>query len=436
MKSCTTSICKIPEIFCLLMAALFLHFMSFGNSSVAAESEVPFVKCVYKWNGKSYSNKCEDQEKEARLNDTLVVEVDHLDNLMSDALCMEIKDGNFGPVRTNCKPREIVLFMDGREMKLSPESKDLKSHKLFFKLKINPETRPMWIELLGAPPFKDFETEMLKRKTVVSVGLSGDSPISSAPIEFNLIRVDKFWFTVSGIGLLIILVLMIWLASSSDLVRDSALNPTGSDSNGRPLRKPYSLARCQMAFWFFTVVATFLVVWLTTSAIDVSGTALALIGISATTFLGAAVVDSNADDKVTSKIKELQSEATTLQKDIADIDNKIKTAAAGVDTSPLISAKASKTTRLEEIKAILTPRRSQSFIHDILTDPSNSYSLHRFQMFVWSIVLWMIFLYSVWKDFAMPEFGGTLLGLMGISGATYLGFKIPEAEMLSKPVIK
>ena len=43
-------------------------------------------------------------------------------------------------------------------------------------------------------------------------------------------------------------------------------------------------------------------------------------------------------------------------------------------------------------------------------------------------MLGILFLIGVWSRLSMPEFGGTLLGLMGISSGTYLGFKFPEAK--------
>jgi hypothetical protein len=42
------------------------------------------------------------------------------------------------------------------------------------------------------------------------------------------------------------------------------------------------------------------------------------------------------------------------------------------------------------------------------------------------LVLGGIFVIGVYRDLAMPEFGGTLLALMGISSAGYVGFKFPE----------
>jgi hypothetical protein len=53
-------------------------------------------------------------------------------------------------------------------------------------------------------------------------------------------------------------------------------------------------------------------------------------------------------------------------------------------------------------------------------------SLHRLQLFVWTLVLGVIFVADVYNRLSMPQFSSTLLGLMGISSGTYLGFKAPE----------
>ena len=68
---------------------------------------------------------------------------------------------------------------------------------------------------------------------------------------------------------------------------------------------------------------------------------------------------------------------------------------------------------------------SESFVEDLLTD-RDGINIHRFQMMVWTIVLVVLFVHSVWSRLSMPEFSATLLALQGISGGTYLGFKIPE----------
>jgi len=40
----------------------------------------------------------------------------------------------------------------------------------------------------------------------------------------------------------------------------------------------------------------------------------------------------------------------------------------------------------------------------------------------------VILVSSVYNNLAMPEFSATLLGLMGISSGTYIGFKFPEQK--------
>jgi hypothetical protein len=91
-------------------------------------------------------------------------------------------------------------------------------------------------------------------------------------------------------------------------------------------------------------------------------------------------------------------------------------------------------TRLAQINqqlAALTPTSSASvshgFLRDILAD-TNGYSFHRFQIFAWTIVLGIIFVSSVYNNLTMPEFSATLLGLMGLSSGTYIGFKFPEQK--------
>ena len=43
---------------------------------------------------------------------------------------------------------------------------------------------------------------------------------------------------------------------------------------------------------------------------------------------------------------------------------------------------------------------------------------------VWTLIVGVVFAFKVYQDFAMPDLGPTVLGLMGISSATYVGFKM------------
>ena len=99
---------------------------------------------------------------------------------------------------------------------------------------------------------------------------------------------------------------------------------------------------------------------------------------------------------------------------------------------PLVTQISTAETRLGEVETELAKLPatddgppSKNWLIDVLTD-INGISLHRFQILIWTIVLVSIFLFEVWKYLAMPEFSTTLLGLMGISSGTYIGFKFPE----------
>ena len=70
---------------------------------------------------------------------------------------------------------------------------------------------------------------------------------------------------------------------------------------------------------------------------------------------------------------------------------------------------------------------SEGFFKDILSDDSGI-SFHRFQVAGWTVVLGIIFIASVYRVLAMPDFPTELLALMGISSGTYIGFKFPEKQ--------
>jgi hypothetical protein len=166
-------------------------------------------------------------------------------------------------------------------------------------------------------------------------------------------------------GGIVLLILMMLLAVTTPLVRDGARLPGGK-------LPTYSLARTQMAFWFVNVVLAVLIIWAVTGSVPpITSSALGLMGIGTGTALGAVLLDQNANDH--------------------------------------------------------PPKESVSFMKDILTDGA-SIGLHRFQMLVWTVVLFFIFWGAVWNKLALPEFDNTLLALMGISAGAYLGFKFPENQ--------
>jgi ABC-type Mn2+/Zn2+ transport system permease subunit len=71
-----------------------------------------------------------------------------------------------------------------------------------------------------------------------------------------------------------------------------------------------------------------------------------------------------------------------------------------------------------------------NFLKDILSD-ATGVTLHRFQMLVWTVVLGIVFALQVYRNLAMMDFSPELLALQGISGGTYLSFKVPETPAIS-----
>jgi hypothetical protein len=366
---------------------------------------------------------------EAGIDDIIVVKVTDLKNLVDLAKCVAT-DGK--RVVTGCTERQIALYLDGREIKgLQPESGAPLPDRdtLQFHLQRSADSDEAWADLLGGPS----ASNLFVRPTPITVGLSGEYGLASDVTTFPLVRVHRPWFIGSSILLLVLLILLFVLATRSELLRDTG--PIPAPQGGRKRHKPYSLARFQMAFWFVLVVVSFTFIWLATNAMDtITGSTLGLIGIGAGTFLGARAIDAGAANLHTTKVSELTLERATLQADVTTLAAQLATAAPA-DAVTLQQQVNAKTARLAQVDtdlanaaAALAPKVSDGFINDVLTDPHDGISFHRFQIFVWTLVLGVLFVYSVWKRLSMPAFDGTQLGLLGISAGTYLGFKIPEKQ--------
>ena len=70
--------------------------------------------------------------------------------------------------------------------------------------------------------------------------------------------------------------------------------------------------------------------------------------------------------------------------------------------------------------------KSKGFWKDITG--GNAVSLHRVQMMAWNAVLIFVFVVQVVTKMTIPDFNTTLLGLLGLSAGTYVGFKFPENQ--------
>ncbi len=144
-------------------------------------------------------------------------------------------------------------------------------------------------------------------------------------------------------------------------------------------RSPFSLALTQLSFWSIVVASSFVYIWIVTEELPpITGSTLILISVSALTTAGSRLVDLRAK------------------------------------TQGYVS------------------KLSDSFLEDILQDELG-YSVHRAQMFMWTVIMGIIFVTSVIRLQQIPQLDESLLGLMGISSGAYVGLKTMENKKEPDP---
>jgi hypothetical protein len=155
----------------------------------------------------------------------------------------------------------------------------------------------------------------------------------------------------------------------------------------------FSLSRCQLAWWFFVILAAWGFLFVITHSPDtLSQTALILLGIGGGTALSGALagnLKNHLRDEDAKKLSEVE----------LDIAKRPRGFRTGVG----------------------------AWLYDILSD-TDTVGFHRFQLIVWNVVLGGVFLFWTWSDFAMPEFNATLLALLGLSAATFVGMKMAASQ--------
>lgn len=331
-------------------------------------------------------------------------------------------------------PLKLVPYINGRAIKANyPDELHLERGRLIYHLQIKPENREVWVDLLGAP-------DGIRRPVTMSVGLENGSAFDSVherehPVPLTVI--SPVYGVVATILILITLSLLLWLVRSTNIIREPGPPPVSGK------KRPYNLGRAQMAFWFFLIYASYTTIWLITSALDTITTSLlALMGISAGTALGEALIDNGKDTAQINQIQDLRAQKVAVEQAVTDVQAQLDALNASGAATVTDQANRDAMTRqlvegrtrlgqidqqLAALSADAAPNVSAGFLRDILSDGSG-YSFHRFQIFAWTIVLGIIFVSSVYNNLTMPDFSPTLLGLMGLSAGTYIGFKFPEQK--------
>jgi len=300
---------------------------------------------------------------------------------------------------------------------------------LLFILKKGALNDAFWRDLLGSPRSGHVNV-------VVSLGRqSGAGPserIVGAPdsARFGLEIFTGLDLALAAGAILLVLVLVWGHARSRTTLRDNLLPQLA------PSRQPFSLGRSQMAFWFTLIFAAFVVLFFLLQDTNVlTSQALALMGISGATAAAAIAVDVKRTSPADVANCALQALGLNTYEDVQRVEQEIIDREQKLAALPPASPQRTQLQieindrnsilRTYEVKT--RPFVSQGWFKDVTTD-INGPTVHRLQVVFWTAALGAIFLYSVYRNLAMPEFNGTLLTLMGISSAGYVGFKIQEVN--------
>jgi hypothetical protein len=331
-------------------------------------------------------------------------------------------------------PRKLVPYLNGLALRGNyPNEVHTSKNHVRFHLQITSDNKHAWVDLLGAP-------DGLHKLVLFSVGLEDQSEFDTVYDQSNPARltvISKWYGIIALVVVLVTLALLVWLARNTHIIREPGPRPTGGKL------RPYNLGRTQMAFWFFLVYASYVVIWLITDALDtITPSLLGLMGISAGTALSEAMIDSGKSAATSGQILDLTAEKQALEQTIPVLQTQLASVQEKEAMTPddisnrdnlnkqIQDARTRLAQIVQQIQELTPPASagiSAGFLRDVLSD-GNGYSFHRFQIFAWTIVLGVIFISSVYNGLTMPEFSATLLGLMGISSGTYIGFKFPEQK--------
>jgi len=349
-------------------------------------------------------------------------------------------------------PKTLVLYLDGRAMKGAvaqrvsgagrPETWEVR-------LRRGDDARDAWEAVLGSP-------NRFVRNVRVGLGPAAGPEFAAAAdsvLSLRLVVAPRGWLWLPALAWLALIAGFFYLAATTGIIRDSPAPippPTGdappppvpaarsanprvaAREAGRERRKerlalrPYSMARTQMAFWFLLVTTAFLAIWIVTG--DTRGVittqAVFLIGLGAGTALAAGMVESNKREEQAAAAERMQAlDARRRELVVAKASRGPLAPPSAVDDEMLEVAAANAALLNDTPDA----PASKGFFRDVLSDQGGP-ALHRYQHFVWTLIVGAIFVLGAYRTLALPEIDDTMLLLMGISAATYVGFKTREDQ--------
>jgi len=347
---------------------------------------------------------------------------------------------------------QYVLFLNGTEIKNLDPATDASYpaagqpavYALVFKLKRGKDSTAFWKDLLGS--LTDTHVPVtVSLGEQATPGQSAQATIVGADPSKSAFQFEAFtaWRLTLATAAILLVITLVWgHARTRTTLRDNLLPQLEAT------RQPYSLGRWQMAFWFTLIFAAFVFLFFMLQDTNtLTAQALSLMGISGLTAAASVAVDVNRNTPADDANRGLQAlgikayeDVLRIKQEIADRQQELASLATRQNAAP-DAARATAEQRRTRLQIEVQDRNnvlrtydekarpfvSQGWFNDITTD-LNGTALHRLQVVCWTLTLGIIFVYGVYRELSMPEFSGTLLSLMGISSAGYVGFKMQEVN--------
>lgn len=190
-------------------------------------------------------------------------------------------------------------------------------------------------------------------------------------IDFDPNFTVRSWI---GRGIILLIIFMFFVL----VKRNYFLKAVGSSK--------YSLSRVQLGWWTMIVICCYIALWSDSGVlVPLTTDTLILLGISAGTAAAAQTIDIN----------------------------RVQTLKSQNPAAPVEPENAA--------------HKGQSFLFQILSD-HDGINIQRFQSVVFTFFIGVFFVFEVITKFEMPDLDPGILGLMGISSATYAGLKTNEGK--------
>jgi len=179
-------------------------------------------------------------DRKVQLGDTVAVEVEKGEALVSEA----------------CRKKPIVLFLNGLPLKgvTALPAADTPPATWKFVLRITDDSRETWSVLLGRPDFG-------RRKMTAGLGFEDQAPLESdnTPV-LEVAVLPTLWIAIWGAIFLLMLAVFVCLARNTNIIRGGTSNAS-APAGASPA---YSLSKSQGAWWFFVILAAYLLIGIVT----------------------------------------------------------------------------------------------------------------------------------------------------------------------------